>query len=52
MLPIGIHLSFWQVSWSDDLEPLIFKAKAAGFDVAEFPLLNPLALDYGRLRSA
>ncbi len=51
MLPIGIHLSFWQVSWSDDLEPLIFKAKAAGFDVAEFPLLNPLALDYGRLRS-
>ncbi|KPL78768.1 hypothetical protein ADN00_05915 [Ornatilinea apprima] len=52
MLPIGIHLSYWQVSWSDDLEPLIFKAKKAGFDVAEFPLLNPLDLDYERLRNA
>lgn len=52
MLPIGIHLSYWQVSWSDDLEPLILKAKMAGFDIAEFPLLNPLGLDYERLRNA
>ncbi|NMB90251.1 MAG: sugar phosphate isomerase/epimerase [Chloroflexi bacterium] len=52
MLPIGIHLSYWQVSWSDDLEPLILKAKQAGFDVAEFPLMNPLELDYERLRNA
>ena len=50
MRPIGIHLSYWQVQWNDDLLPLIGKAKQAGFDVAEFPLLFPTELDYPRLR--
>lgn len=49
-LPIGIHLSYWQEQWSDDLFPLIDKAKTAGFDVAEFPLLTPHSLDYSTLR--
>jgi len=47
---IGIHLSYWQVQWSDDLLPLIGKAKQAGFKVAEFPLLMPEDLDYSRLK--
>lgn len=51
MLPIGIHLSYWQVQWDDDLLPLIQKAKSAGFDVAEFPLLFPGDLNYRVLRS-
>ena len=46
MLPIGIHLSYWQVAWSDDLIPLIAKAKRAGFDVSEFPLLSPGELEF------
>ncbi len=50
MLPIGIHLSYWQTSWNDDLLPLIGKAKNAGFDVAEFPLLFPADLQYSDLR--
>ena len=50
MLPIGIHLSFWQTQWDDDLLPLIGKAKSAGFEVAEFPLLFPIDLDYPVLR--
>ncbi len=48
---IGIHLSYWQERWSDDLLPLIHKAHQAGFDVAEFPLLFPNSLDYPSLRS-
>lgn len=48
---IGIHLSFWQTSWSDDLLPLIGRAQKAGFRVAEFPLLQPRELDYHRLRA-
>ncbi|NQS92511.1 MAG: sugar phosphate isomerase/epimerase [Chloroflexi bacterium] len=51
MLPIGIHLSYWQVKWDDDLLPLIQKAKSAGFDVAEFPLLFPGELNYEDLRA-
>lgn len=51
MLPIGIHLSFWQTRWDDDLLPLISKAKSAGFDVAEFPLLFPNDLNYKDMRS-
>lgn len=47
---IGIHLSYWQVKWSDDLFPLIGKAKQAGFKVAEFPLLMPEDLDYTGLK--
>ena len=47
---IGIHLSFWQTSWDDDLLPILSKAKAAGFQVAEFPLLQPRDLDYSGLR--
>ncbi len=48
---IGIHLSFWQEQWNDDLRPLIGKAKRAGYDIAEFPLLSPGKLDYAGLRS-
>ncbi len=48
---IGIHLSFWQEQWNDDLRPLIGKAKRAGYDIAEFPLLSPDKLDYAGLRS-
>ncbi|MCB2210399.1 sugar phosphate isomerase/epimerase [bacterium] len=48
---IGIHLSYWQEKWSDPLLPLIGKAKQAGFDVAEFPLLAPETLDFGALRA-
>jgi D-psicose/D-tagatose/L-ribulose 3-epimerase len=48
---IGIHLSYWQENWSDPLLPLIGKAKRAGFDVAEFPLLAPEMLDYAALRA-
>jgi D-psicose/D-tagatose/L-ribulose 3-epimerase len=47
---IGIHLSFWQTQWSDDLLPLIGKAKKAGFEIAEFPLLDPKNLDYQSLK--
>ena len=47
---IGIHLSYWQTKWSDDLRPLILKAHHAGFDVAEFPLLFPNNLDCKSLR--
>jgi D-psicose/D-tagatose/L-ribulose 3-epimerase len=48
-LPVGIHLSYWQEKWSDDLLPLIGKARAVGFDVAEFPLLTPHELNYAAL---
>ena len=51
MLPVGIHLSYWQTRWDDDLLPLVGKAHQAGFDVAEFPLLHPTSLDYSALRS-
>ena len=51
MLPIGIHLSYWQIRWDDDLRPLIKKAHTAGFDVAEFPLVFPDDLDYQGLKS-
>ncbi|GAP09672.1 sugar phosphate isomerase [Bellilinea caldifistulae] len=50
MLPVGIHLSYWQVNWQDDLQPLIGKAKSAGFDVAEFPILEPRKLNLKNLR--
>jgi len=49
--PVGIHLSYWQRRWADDLAPLIRKARQAGFDGAEFPLLNPAALDLRGLRA-
>ncbi|MFO8035262.1 MAG: sugar phosphate isomerase/epimerase family protein [Anaerolineales bacterium] len=48
---IGIHLSYWQTEWEDDLGLLIRKAHAAGFDVAEFPLLAPHQMDFQGLRS-
>ncbi len=47
---IGIHLSYWQEYWDDPLAPLIEKARRAGFDIAEFPLITPNALDCGTLR--
>jgi D-psicose/D-tagatose/L-ribulose 3-epimerase len=49
---IGIHLSYWQEAWGDDLVPLVAKANEAGFDVAEFPLLDPTGLDYPGIKSA
>jgi D-psicose/D-tagatose/L-ribulose 3-epimerase len=49
---IGIHLSYWQEAWGDDLVPLVAKAKEAGFDVAEFPLLDPTGLDYSGIKTA
>jgi D-psicose/D-tagatose/L-ribulose 3-epimerase len=51
MRTFGIHLSFWQTSWRDDLNPLIYRAHQAGFDIAEFPLLFPDELDFKRLRA-
>ncbi len=48
--PIGIHLSYWQNSWVDDLLPLIKFAKQAGFDGAEFTLLDPATMDFSALR--
>ncbi len=50
MLPIGLHLSFWQTQWSDDLEPLILQTKEAGFDVCEFPLLTLDQMPLDQLR--
>ena len=48
--PIGIHLSYWQNKWADDLLPLIKLAQQAGFDGAEIPLLDPAGLDFSALR--
>lgn len=47
---IGIHLSYWQEKWDDPLAPLIEKARRAGFDLAEFPLITPNSLDCKALR--
>ena len=52
MLPVGIHLSFWQTKWSDDLIPMIKLAKEAGFDVCEFPLVQVEQLPLEQLRNA
>lgn len=49
--PVGIHLSYWQSNWSDALEPLLRRARLAGFDGAEFPLLNPTEMDFPGLRA-
>jgi D-psicose/D-tagatose/L-ribulose 3-epimerase len=50
--PIGIHLSYWQRSWTDDLIPLVERAAQAGYDGAEIPLLEPERLDLEGLRAA
>ena len=52
MHKIGIHLSYWQESWSDPLAPLFQRAKDAGFDVVELPLLAPHRMDFQYLKSA
>ena len=52
MYPIGIHLSYWQTAWDDDLVPLIGRAAEAGYDGAELPLLQPETVDVARLKSA
>lgn len=52
MRKIGIHLSYWQTEWSDPLAPLAARAKAAGFDGAEIPLMDPASLDAAGLRVA
>ena len=49
---IGIHLSYWQKSWTDPLPELFIKAREAGFDVGELPLLYPYAMDFPFLRAA
>jgi len=46
---IGIHLSYWQEAWSDPLPPTFQKAKQAGFEVGELPLLNPREMDFHAL---
>lgn len=50
MLAIGLHLSFWQTKWSDDLEPFIPLTKEAGFDICEFPLLTLDSIPLENLR--
>ena len=52
MLPVGIHLSFWQTKWSDSLLPTINLTREAGFDVCEFPLLQVEQLPLEQLRRA
>jgi D-psicose/D-tagatose/L-ribulose 3-epimerase len=51
MRSLGIHLSYWQTSWSDDLLPLIRRARQAGFDGAEFPMLNPQQMDFQKIKT-
>lgn len=51
MHKIGIHLSYWQEFWSDPLAPLFQRAKNAGFDVVELPLLAPHLMDFQNLKS-
>lgn len=52
MQKVGIHLSYWQTSWSDPLPPIFKKAKQAGFDVGELPLLAPHSMDFHHLKAA
>jgi len=52
MQKIGIHLSYWQTSWSDPLTPIFTKAKQAGFDVGELPLLAPQEMDFHHLKAS
>lgn len=52
MHKIGIHLSYWQESWSDPLIPIFERVRTAGFDVAELPLLNPQGMDFPKLAAA
>ena len=47
--PIGIHLSYWTSQWSDGVLPLLERARTAGFDGAELPLLDPAHMDYQAL---
>jgi D-psicose/D-tagatose/L-ribulose 3-epimerase len=51
MHKIGIHLSYWQESWSDPLAPIFQRAKNASFDVVELPLLAPHGMDFQYLKS-
>ncbi len=50
--PVGIHLSYWQTNWSDDLIPLMRRVRQAGFEGAELPLLAPTEMDFRALRQA
>lgn len=52
MRPIGIHVSYWQALWSDALPPLFARAKTAGFDGVEIPLLDPASLDITAIAEA
>ena len=52
MHAIGIHVSYWQTAWDDNLGPLIGRAAEAGYDGAELPLLQPDTLDVRRLKAA
>lgn len=40
MRKTGIHLSYWCTNWNEHILPLLVKAKKAGFDGAELPLLD------------
>lgn len=50
MNPIGIHLSYWTSHWSDSVLPLLDRAKRAGFDGAELPVLDPAHMDFRAIR--
>lgn len=52
MTRIGIHLSYWQRNWGDDLIPLIYRAASIGFDGVEIPLLEPERLPVAGVRGA
>ena len=47
---VGIHLSYWTRQWSDDVLPLIRKARESGFDIAELPLISPSTMDFTALK--
>jgi D-psicose/D-tagatose/L-ribulose 3-epimerase len=50
MRPIGIHLSYWQTEWAQDVLPFIERARDAGFDGVEFPMLQPETMDLAALK--
>lgn len=44
-MKIGIHLSSFTTEWSNDVTNFIGLAKQIGYEVVEFPLLNPETFD-------
>ena len=50
MRPIGIDLSHWIEHWSQDLLPILERAKACGFDGAELAIIDPFNMNFHALR--